>query len=35
MDCLRCGSDLSGLAHPHNCSGPESFDWLAADREDN
>ena len=25
--CLRCGDDLSGLAHPHNCRGPVPFDW--------
>jgi len=34
MECLRCGSTLAGLAHPHNCPGPQSFDWFRADIEE-
>jgi hypothetical protein len=27
MTCLRCGDNLAGLRHPHNCSGSGATDW--------
>lgn len=30
-DCLRCGQNVAGLAHPHSCPGPVPFDWVTAD----
>lgn len=32
--CLRCGTNLAGLAHPHNCPG-SSDNWRHVDEYDN
>jgi hypothetical protein len=32
--CLRCDARVDGLAHPHNCPGPQPYDWDAADRSE-